>query len=73
MAGVGVLHSKLCGEFCKQNITTNVGGEGGFYKKESSPPYVPRLHDKSKLKNTDRAVGVLCYLDFYNKTSLFVP
>ena len=50
LAGVGVLHSKLCGEFCKQNITTNVGGEGGFYKKESSPPYVPRLTHKSKFE-----------------------
>ena len=28
---VGVLHSKLCGEFCKQNITTNVGAGEHFY------------------------------------------
>ena len=27
-----------------------IGGEGGFYKKESSPPYVPRLTHKSKFE-----------------------
>ena len=61
LAGVGVLHSKLCGEFCKQNITTNVGGEGGFYKKESSPPYVPRLPDKSKFEIKTHFTNIWAY------------
>ena len=40
-----------------------IGGEGGFYKKESSPPYVQRLPAKSNFEKTSPCGEAFCYFE----------